>query len=220
MYHTIFFDLDGTLTDSSEGIFKCFHYALDCMHAPPLPQGEEFQIIGPPLEDSFARLCGFSPEDCVKALGFFRQRYRTEGCREVKIVPGMRKALETLRAAGLRLAVASSKEERGCHLVLEALGIHDCFDCISGHNVTLASTKEAVIRAAMEQMGLPDASGVLMVGDRKYDADGAAAVGMDCLGVDFCGFAPAGELEAHGVLAVVHTAQEMTEYILAHSQKI
>ena len=220
MYHTIFFDLDGTLTDSSEGIFKCFHYALDCMHAPPLPQGEEFQIIGPPLEDSFARLCGFSPEDCVKALGFFRQRYRTEGCREVKIVPGMREALETLRAAGLRLAVASSKEERGCHLVLEALGIHDCFDCISGHNVTLASTKEAVIRAAMEQMGLPDASGVLMVGDRKYDADGAAAVGMDCLGVDFCGFAPAGELEAHGVLAVVHTAQEMTEYILAHSQKI
>ncbi len=220
MYHTIFFDLDGTLTDSSEGIFKCFHYALDCMHAPPLPQGEEFQIIGPPLEDSFARLCGFSPEDCVKALGFFRQRYRTEGCREVKIVPGMREALETLRAAGLRLAVASSKEERGCHLVLEALGIHDCFDCISGHNVTLASTKEAVIRAAMEQMGLPDASGVLMVGDRKYDADGAAAVGMDCLGVDFCGFAPAGELEAHGVLAVVHTAQEMTEYILAHSQKM
>ena len=220
MYHTIFFDLDGTLTDSSEGIFKCFHYALDCMGAPPLPHGEEFQIIGPPLEDSFARLCGFSPEDCTRALGFFRQRYRSEGCREVKIVPGIPEALAALRSAGLRLAVASSKEERGCHLVLEALGIHDCFDCISGHNVTLASTKEAVIRAAMEQMGLPDASGVLMVGDRKYDADGAAAVGMDCLGVDFCGFAPAGELEAHGVLAVVHTAQEMTEYILAHSQKM
>ena len=219
MYHTIFFDLDGTLTDSSEGIFNCFHYALDCMGAPPLPQGEEFQIIGPPLEDSFARLCGFSPEDCTRALGFFRQRYRTEGCREVKIVPGMKEALQELRAAGLRLAVASSKEERGCHLVLEALGIHDCFDCIAGHNVTLASTKEAVIRSAMAQMGLPDAAGVLMVGDRKYDAIGAAAVGMDCLGVDFCGFAPEGELEAYGVHTVVSTTREMTDYILAHSER-
>ena len=219
MYHTIFFDLDGTLTDSSEGIFNCFHYALDCMGAPPLPQGEEFQIIGPPLEDSFARLCGFSPEDCTKALGFFRQRYRTEGCREVKIVPGMKEALQELRAAGLRLAVASSKEERGCHLVLEALGIHDCFDCIAGHNVTLASTKEAVIRSAMAQMGLPDAAGVLMVGDRKYDAIGAAAVGMDCLGVDFCGFAPEGELKAYGVHTVVSTPREMTDYILAHSER-
>lgn len=219
MYHTIFFDLDGTLTDSSEGIFNCFHYALDCMGAPPLPQGEEFQIIGPPLEDSFARLCGFSPEDCTKALGFFRQRYRTEGCREVKIVPGMKEALQELRAAGLRLAVASSKEERGCHLVLEALGIHDCFDCIAGHNVTLASTKEAVIRSAMAQMGLPDAAGVLMVGDRKYDAIGAAAVGMDCLGVDFCGFAPEGELKAYGVHTVVSTTREMTDYILAHSER-
>lgn len=218
MYHTIFFDLDGTLTDSSEGIFKCFAYALDCMKAPPLPHELENQIIGPPLEDSFARLCGFSPEDCTRALNFFRQRYRAEGCREVKIVPGIPEALAALRGAGLRLAVASSKEERGCHLVLEALGIHDCFDCIAGHNVTLASTKEAVIRSAMAQMGLADASGVLMVGDRKYDADGAAAVGMDCLGVDFCGFAPAGELEAHGVHTVVRTAREMTEYILAHSQ--
>ena len=215
MYHTIFFDLDGTLTDSSEGIFNCFHYALDRMGAPHLPREQEKQIIGPPLEDSFARLCGFSPEDCTRALGFFRQRYRSEGCREVRIVPGMAEALRELRDAGLRLAVASSKEERGCHLVLEALGIHHCFDCISGHNVTLANTKEAVIRAALEQLGLPDASGVLMVGDRKYDADGAAAVGMDCLGVDFCGFAPEGELQAHGVSTVVRTTREMTDYILA-----
>ena len=216
MYHTIFFDLDGTLLDSSEGVYKCFRYALERMGAPPLPAQQEPLLIGPPLEDSFASFCGFSPADSLKALGFYRERYRTDGYREVSVVPGMEEALAALKAAGLRLAVASSKEEGGCHMVLDAAGLSRYFDLIAGHNVELANTKAAVVRSAMDRLGLGDGDvpGILMVGDRKYDVVGAARWGIRCLGFDFCGFAPKGELEEAGAVAVVHTAAEIVRFIL------
>ena len=216
MYHTIFFDLDGTLVDSSEGVYRCFRYALEKMQAPPLPSHLEPLLIGPPLEDSFANFCGFSPEDSLRALDFFRERYRRVGYLEMSVVPGMEEALSALRQVGLRLAVASSKEERGCHMVLDAAGLSQYFELIAGHNVELANTKAAVIRSAMDRMGLTDgdAPGILMVGDRKYDAVGAARWGIPCLGFDYCGFAPAGELEEAGAIAVVHTAEELTQFIL------
>ena len=217
MYRTILFDLDGTLTDSSEGIYKCICYAMEKMGDTPIPPEMACQFIGPPLEDSFQRLCGYSPEDSLRALHLFRERYAPLGSKEVKAVDGIAPALRRLQADGRTLAVASSKEERACHMVIENLGLTRYFTVIAGHNVTLANTKEAVIRSAMERLGLTetDREEILMVGDRHYDVEGAAACGIRCLGVDFCGFAPQGELEAAGAIAVVSSAEEMADYILA-----
>lgn len=215
MYHTILFDLDGTLTDSSEGIYNCVCYALEKMGCPLIPRSMASCFIGPPLEKAFHDTCGLSPEDSMAALGWFRERYAIHGEREVRAIPGMTQALETLKTNGFTLAVASSKEENACHHVLENLGLKQYFRLIAGHNVTLATTKEAVIRHALSRLGLSSPEGVLMVGDRFYDVEGAAACQIPCLGVDYCGFAAPGELETAGAVAIAHTPQEVVDFILS-----
>ena len=214
MYHTILFDLDGTLTDSSEGIYRCINDTMKKMGLPPVPRSMISRFIGPPLEDSFRDICGLSPEDSITALNWFEAQYTIHGEREVRAIPGMTQALETLKAHGLTLAVASSKEEPDCYHVLENLGLQKYFQLIAGHNITSAPTKAAVIQHALTRLGLPSTEGVLMVGDRHYDVEGAAACGIPCLGVDYCGFAAPGELEAAGAIAVVHTPPQMAEFIL------
>ena len=218
MYTHIFFDLDGTLTDSSAGIFHSLRYALSKMGAPPLPPETEKLFIGPPLQESFTVQCGYDEARTMEAIRLFREYYLKTGIREVLVVPGMEEALRALRERGLTLAVTSSKEQEACRRVVENLGLTAYFDAVMGASSDLSScTKADVIRAAMAALGLgaADRNRILLVGDRKYDVLGAAACGIPCLGLDACGFAPAGELEAAGAAAVVHTPGEMADWILA-----
>ena len=219
MFRYIFFDLDGTLTDSSEGIFNCLRYALEKMGTPPLPHEVERLFIGPPLQDSFTAHCGYTPQQTLQAIQYFRERYLRQGIHEVAPVPGMREALQQLKDHGRILTVASNKENTACRTVVDNLGLTPFFTVVMGSTSDLSScTKADVVRFTMDALGLTaeDAPSILMVGDRKYDVIGARACGIACLGLDVCGFAPKGELEEAGAAAVVHTVEEMTDYILHH----
>ena len=132
----------------------------------------------------------------------------------------MAEALSRLREKGLTLAVASSKDEPACHMVLENLGIRQYFTVIAGHSDTRpGGTKADIIRFAMERLGLTDRDreAILMVGDRKYDVLGAAKCGIRCLGVDFCGFARGGGAGGGRRHLPGRTADEMADYILARA---
>lgn len=219
MYRYLFFDLDGTLTDSSEGIFNCLRYALEKMGTPPLPHEVERLFIGPPLQDSFTAHCGYTRQQVLQAIQYFRERYLRLGIHEVAPVPGMQEALEELKRRGFVLTVTSSKENTACRTVVDNLGLTPYFTVVMGSTSDLSScTKADVIRFTMQALGLTadDAPSILMVGDRKYDVLGARECGIACLGLDCCGFAPAGELEEAGAIAIVHTPEEMVAYILHH----
>jgi len=219
MYRYIFFDLDGTLTDSSEGVFNCLRYALEQMGAPIPPLETQRLFIGPPLMESFSTYCRFDEEMCAQAVTYFRKRYMETGKNEVSAVAGIAEALQHLKDAGKILTVTSSKLHNACCEVVEHLGLAPYFSIIAGSPSDYQlNTKEAVIRRVMKQLELSevDSHEILLVGDRKYDVLGAAAVGIDCLGVTFCGFAPEGELEEAGAIAVVSSPKEMVNYILNH----
>ena len=89
MYRTIFFDLDGTLTDSKEGILNCLKYAFERMGRPVPPESTLIKFIGPPLQDSFMRYCGYSEEKAMEGILAFRERYAPIGKFENKPAPGL-----------------------------------------------------------------------------------------------------------------------------------
>ena len=111
MYHYIFFDLDGTLTDSKEGILNSLRYAFDKLGEPVPPESTLIKFIGPPLQDSFAEFCGFSAERAAEAIAVFRERYEPVGKFENMAAPGMADLCARLKARGNVLALASSKPE-------------------------------------------------------------------------------------------------------------
>ncbi len=216
MYQYILFDLDGTLTDSREGIVNSVRYALQKLDRPVPGDDVLLRFIGPPLQNSFTEVCGMTPEEAARGVALFRERYGPIGQLENAAAPGLPELCGRLRARGLVLALASSKPQAMCEPICARFGYAPYLTAIVGSPPEADWEKPDVIREALRRLGLSEADrpSVLMVGDRKYDVLGAKACGIDCVGVEFFGYAPPGELEAAGAIAVVQTARALEQFIL------
>lgn len=218
MYQYILFDLDGTLTDPKEGITKSARYALKGMGIEENNMEKLEPFIGPPLRESFQEFYGLEGEENQQAVTLFREYFEKEGIRENEIYPGISGLLHELKEKGFMLAIASSKPQEFVHIVLKNFGIEECFSVIVGSERDgLRDTKTEVMQEAINQ--LKKKSGrryqpekVLMVGDRKYDVEGAHSFGVDSAAVTY-GYAPEGELEACAPTYLVEDAGQLREVI-------
>ena len=212
MYRSIFFDFDGTVYDTVEGITKCVSYALQKFGIDAAPETLRC-FAGPPLDLMFHEKFGLDPTQCEQAIAVFRERYVPIGVYESSVFPGIRALLTELRAAGIKLAVATTKPTEMAMLLLEKEGMVGLFDCISGsHPGSGDESKSTVLRRAMEALDAsPDSS--VLVGDTKFDVLGAKECGIPCIGVGY-GYAAEGELERYGAIALAETVEELRGLLL------
>ncbi len=211
-YDTFFFDLDGTLTDSSLGITNSVIYALRKYGIEETDRTKLYPFIGPPLTVSFERYYGFSKEQCIEAVGYYREYYREKGLFENRVYDGLVPVLEELKRRGMTLVVATSKPEPFARKIIEHFGLNSYFDYVAGMEMDGGrGTKEAVIRYALDACRITDKSKVLMVGDREHDVIGAKAAGIDCLGILY-GFGSREELLEAGADYIEETAEGILKY--------
>lgn len=214
MYKYIFFDLDGTLTDSEEGIIKSLEYAFDELQLEKPSHEMLKKFIGPPLFVSFHDYMHFDDVLTEKAIEKYRERYNIKGIFENKPYEGITELLSELVNNGYRLAVATTKPEHMALRVTDHYDLTSYFETVSGA-IGENDTKEAVIRRACERMGIfeNEWNRILMVGDRKFDIVGAHACGIKCCCVRY-GFAPEGEFEKYGADYVVTDVEELKNFLL------
>lgn len=213
-YSTILFDLDGTLTDSKEGIFNCLRHAFAQMDIPCPDDHVLRRFIGPPLPDSLARYCGLNEQQILQAMALFQTRYQDVGKFENTPAPGMLAMCQRLHEKGYIMGLASSKPEVMCVDICAKFGFTPYLDVVAGSSLEEHGTKADVIVSALERMGVTDRTTVLMIGDRKFDCHGATECGIDCVGVAFFGYAEEGELADAGALAVFDTAEDLETWII------
>lgn len=211
MYQYIFFDLDGTLTDSGEGIFNGIRYTVEKMGGTMPDDATLKAFIGPPLQNSFMQHCGYSEEKALQAVQTFREYYLPIGQHENKAAPGLAELCGRLKEKGYVLALASSKPEELCLNICERFGFTPSMEAITGSPPQEDWNKKRVIEETMHRLGLTaaDCGKILMIGDRKYDVLGARECGIDCVGVEFFGYAAPNELTDAGAIAVAHDAAEL-----------
>lgn len=215
-YKYLLFDLDGTLTDPKEGITKCFQYALESFGIHEPDADKLTWVIGPPLMESFAQGYGFTPEQAKQGTVKYRERYTPVGWKENVAYPGIARTLRRLREAGFVLATATSKPEEMARKILEHFGLLEYFSFAGGASSDSSRCKkEDVIRYVLDSLGVKDCAEVLMVGDRKYDVEGAAKFGISCLGVLY-GYGGREELLQAGAMALVEDTEELCEWCMAH----
>ena len=206
MNKTILFDLDGTLTDSGEGIINCVMYALERFSLPIPPRESLRYFVGPPLHESFIKQ-GVPADRAEEAVAVYRERYVPTGMFENTPYAGVRELLENLTAAGHTLYVASSKPEWMCVDILKHFDLANYFDMICGATMDTSRTnKEAVIEYLIHENGKTD--NMIMVGDTKFDVLGAKAHGIPCIGVSW-GYGSVSEMEEAGAAAIVHTMEQL-----------
>lgn len=211
-YKAVLFDFDGTLVDSSEGIFKSLSYAFR-QDGKPVPDTQTLRkFIGPPIYDSFKTLFGYPDNKIDFMVQKYRERYRELGYREVRVYDGIPELLETLKANGVKIATASSKPIVFIEQILKEQGLFPYFDYIGGTLFdNISSNKTAIIKAAMQALGVA-AGECVMVGDRLYDICGAKGAGVPCIAVLF-GFGSRAEFGEYGADYVAETAEEISELI-------
>lgn len=214
-YDILLFDLDGTLTDSTEGIVKCIEYALTKMGY-EMPEDTN-KYLGPPLYQSFAEFCGMNEEQVNEAVRIFRERYSTVGLFENRVYDGVPEMLDRLKKGGKRIMVATSKPEVYAVRIFEKFGLAQFFEIVGGANINgTRNYKHEVIEYVLEKAGISDRSSVLMIGDRKQDVIGAHKTGLKCMGI-LWGFGSIEELTEAGADYIAHTPEDAANAILSNS---
>ena len=220
MFQYCLFDLDGTLTDPREGITRSAQYALKKAGIEEPDHQKLAFFIGPPLRDTFMEVYGMTREQAEKAVADYRERFAPIGIFENQIFDGIEKLLCELKKQGTKLAVASSKPAVFVEQILEHFEIKQYFTVVVGSELDgTRDAKEEVVEEALRQLGILEnpleerKKLCAMVGDRKFDIQGAKAYGLTGVGVRF-GFAEEGELEAEGADYIADTVEELKTYLM------
>ena len=210
MGRTILFDLDGTLTDSGEGIINCATLALNHFGL-PIPDRETMRVfVGPPLDETFIKF-GVPADKTDEAIAVYRSRYTTIGKFENYPYPGVEQLLQRLCSDGHRLFVATSKPEGMSVEILEKFGLAQYFEMICGATLDGSRSKKAdIISYLLERSG--GADNAIMVGDTAYDVIGAKAHGMPAVGVSW-GYGKADDMASAGAMAIASTMDELSNIL-------
>ena len=212
-FHTLLFALDGTLTDSTEGILGCLVYAIERMGF-EVPEDTN-KFLGPPIRQSFAEFLGMNGEQVDEAVRIFRERYSDTGLFENRVYDGITGMLERLKSGGKRLMVATSKPQVYAVRIFERSGLAQYFEIVGGAELDGSRDyKDQVIEYVLAKAGITDRSSVLMIGYRRQDVLGAHKTGLKCMGI-LWGFGSMEELTQAGADYIARTPQEAADMLLS-----
>jgi len=202
----VIFDLDGTLTQSEEGIFNCVRYAAEKLGF-AVPDAETLhKFVGPPLAYSFQEYMGMDEATADLAVATYRERYTVVGLFENRVYPGIRRLLRTLKREGWYIGIATGKPQGPAERIIEHFGLSRYFDKIVGPTGKMGAEKDWLIRNA-----LPEAfDEAWMVGDRKFDIEGGKAVGIRTMGVGY-GYGDEEELRTAGCDVYAPAVQDVID---------
>ncbi len=209
----ILFDLDGTLTDSAEGIINCVKYALE-PRGIELPYETLKKFIGPPLVEAFMEYAGLSREESEETVARYRERYSTVGLFENSLYDGVEEMLKKIKLGGKKIILATAKPLVFAERIIEHFGLSEHFDLLVGAELQgKIHNKIDVICEVLRKENIEDVNKAIMIGDRHHDIEGAAHFGMESIGVTY-GFGDSAELELAGADYIVDTPQEITDLII------
>ena len=212
MYKYIFFDLDGTLTQSEFGIINSIVHALNMMGIEVEDPESIKRFIGPPLVKAFKEFYKMSDEDAKKAAAYYREYYNKGEMYNAPLYEGIEDTLKALKESGKKLYVVTSKPAVFAKKIVEHFDIMKYFEEVIGPDISNNnySKDELISQAIKKTQG--KARECIMVGDRFYDIEGAVANGIASIGVLY-GYGTKEELEAAGATFLVTVPGTITKVL-------
>lgn len=218
-YRGIIFDFDGTLIDTSRGIFNAIEYATQQMGLDSLPEKTMQRFIGPPLLDSYMRYFSLSEEAAQDAIAHHRSYQKEHAVKGNALYPGMLSLLEKLKEEGYALAVATMKGHEVTLLTLAYEKIDSYFEAVCGVTDEKTTDKMGLYTQVMQKLKL-EPEDCLIIGDAKFDGEAANALGADFLAVSYgFGFAHEKDAQVYDPIAYVHTPSDIYRILLERSVK-
>lgn len=214
MYDAVIFDVDGTLFNTSEGIFNCINYVLIEEHLPALEKQILKSFIGPPVYDSFIKYCNVDSSTAARLTQKYREYYVKKFVRQSVLYDNMDILLQSLKKAHIKIAIATMKTQPQIDALLINKGYTDYFNIVLGVSERICSKTEMIVNIA-QSLNISDLNEILMVGDTYSDAVSAQKAGSDFAGVSYgFGLNSVSDLEGLPYDKVFSTVNELQKYIL------
>ena len=212
-YDIALFDLDGTISQSAEGIKYCLMKTLDIMEKEHPDLSDYSKYIGPPLLHTFQKLCGLTPAEAQKAVEIYVKLYDVDGLKQNKLFDGIEDVLKSCKENCIKIAVCSSKHEKIATEVVQLLGVYEYFDEICGSTIDGSrKEKEDLIPYALKKLNAKGDERVAMIGDTKFDCKGAVHCNVDFIGVTY-GYGTLQDMKDAGGKNFASTSQELHKYL-------
>ncbi len=184
-YSLVILDLDGTILNTSKGIFDSIKYVIKSMNLENLDENTLKKFVGPPVVDSFQKYCGLDKDKAMEATKLYRNYYWEKGMFEANIYDGIEEFINILKNNNIKLAVATLKREDQAIAILKHFGLYDKFDVVVGVDEFNTRKKKDTILIAMNQLECKEKSKVLMIGDTLHDFEGAEKACVDFVGITY-----------------------------------
>lgn len=213
-YNTIFFDLDGTLSDSALGIIRCLQYSLEKVGIMETEIEKLRCFIGPSLTETYMEGYKMNEQEAMRATAFYRERFEREGIKENAMFEGVGEMLEALKKQQKTLVLATAKPTEHAKEIISYYQIDHYFTVIAGSNFDgTREHKGEVIEFALSQLENVDLERTLMIGDRKHDILGARENGIAAVGVSY-GYGSMTELTESNPKKIVHSVAELNKLLV------
>ncbi|MBQ8016257.1 MAG: HAD hydrolase-like protein [Clostridia bacterium] len=217
-YDAVLFDFDGTIADTGEGIFSSIRSAVAAMGFEPVDENLLRTFIGPPILDSFKNGVGMTDEQGRAAVAEYRKAYCESGIYKFELYEGIEALLHEINKNGIKIAIASSKPARFIEKIVDYLNYGSIIDLIScPKSDEIHESKASLINNALKEFGISKER-TLMVGDRRFDIEGAVIAGVDSVGVTF-GYGSEDELKKAGATFIAGSADEIGHIIFGSFQQ-
>ena len=216
-YDYILFDLDGTLTESAEGVRVSLAHAMDALGLPCPDLSDFTKYVGPPLQDTFRGMCAVPEERIPEGMQIYRDYYDAVGILHNRFYDGTTKLLASLRGAGCKIAVCTSKNEPVAERVADAMGLRSHIDAICGSTLDGSRKNKAdLIPYALKTLGCAEKKQAVMIGDTYFDAEGAMLAGVDFIGVTY-GYGTREGMEAVGATVFADSPAQLQSILIHES---
>lgn len=212
-YDLVIFDLDGTIADTSPGILNSIRYVQKQMGLPEITLEQMYSHVGPPMEESYHRNFGLEGAELSRAVEYHKEYAAKQGYREIEIYDGIPQLLERMHEEGVKTAVATLKAQATADKIFAEFGLSKMFDLVIGTNSSEPKSKAQLLEECMAKLQCAKARTVL-IGDSKYDAEGALQAGIDFIAVTYgFGFRTVEEARLYSPVAICHTVAEIDKII-------
>lgn len=213
-YKLVIFDMDGTIADTSPGIFNSIRYTEEKMGLPEITLEQMYSHVGPPMEESYNRNFGLTGERLKQAVGYHKEYAIKKGFKELTLYDGIIQLIDDLRSNGIKTAVATLKAHDTILKIFESLNISDKFDMVIGVSPEKPLTKSELLDCCIEELGEKKSEAVL-IGDSKYDAVGAMQSGIDFIAVTYgFGFTTKEDADEYANVCVCDSVEKLNSFLL------
>ena len=213
-YDYIFWDFDGTVMDTYPGVTESIVYALSQFGIREEDEARLRSFIGPPFRVSFPAAYGTDHDTTEAIIGAYRDYYVKGAMYKGDMFPGVKEAAQAFRGAGFKQYITTSKPKVMCEGIISKKGWDGIFDGVFGASLDgRIDTKIQVLNEAFRVLNISGRSRVVLIGDTKYDADGAGEAGIDCIGITY-GFGTREELKEHGATAIFDDLSEVVSCLI------